>query len=215
MKPRIRGLYVITDKKLIPRDRFFETVEKALRGGADVLQLREKDTPIAEQISLARRLRDLTREYGIPFIVNDFPEVALRSGADGVHIGRGDVSLEEARRILGRHAVIGVSCYGGVEEALDLERRGADYVAFGAVFPTPTKEDAPLMGSLDILREAREKLKIPVVAIGGINKENVEEVLKAGVDAVAVVSAVFGADDPERAARELKSIISRYTGGAR
>ncbi len=213
MKRRIKGLYVITDKSLIPRDRFFEIVEKALKGGADVVQLREKDTPIKEQIEIARELRRLTDLYDVPLIINDYPEVALASRADGVHIGRGDVTIEEARRILGRHAIIGVSCYDGVEEALYLQEKGADYIAIGAVFKSPTKEDAPVLESLDILREAKKKLEVPVVAIGGINAGNLEEVIKTGVDAVAVVSAVFGADDPERAASTLKAIIRKFKGG--
>ncbi|MEW6145562.1 MAG: thiamine phosphate synthase [Thermodesulfobacteriota bacterium] len=210
MKHRLKGLYVITDKKLIPRDRFIETVEKALRGGANVVQLREKDTPADEVVELGKALLKLTRKYGVPLIINDSIEAAKEIGADGVHLGEEDAPVDRAREVLGEDKIIGVSCYGKIERGINAERSGADYVAFGTPFFTPTKpERTPT--SFDVLRVAVSKIKsIPIFAIGGITSKNVDSVLETGVDGIAVITSVFGAEDPEKAARGLSSIAERY-----
>src|SRR5574341_705719 len=205
----LKGLYVITDKKLIPRDRFIETVEKAIRGGAKIIQLREKDTPEEEIIKLGKGLLEITRRYGIPLIINDSPKIAKKVGADGVHLGRGDPGIFEARKLLGSEAVIGVSCYGEIERGLRAEREGADYVAFGALFFTPTKPDRKPT-PFEVLREAKRRIiKIPVFAIGGITKENAQLVLETGVDGLAVITAVFSSPDPEEAARSLAEFFEK------
>ena len=206
----LKGLYVITDKKLIPRDGFLSTVEKAVRGGASVVQLREKDTPGDEIVSLGKALLKVTGKYGVPLIINDSIELAMEIGADGVHLGEDDSDVRHARDALGEGKIIGVSCYGRLERGLNAERDGADYVAFGTPFFTPTKpERTPT--SFDVLREAASGIKsIPIFAIGGITTDNADSVLETGVDGIAVITAVFGSEDPEKAARELASIADKY-----
>ena len=204
------GLYLITDRKLIPRERFAETVEAAVRGGASILQLREKDTPRDEVIGLGKTLLSITKRYGIPLIINDSPELAAEIGADGVHLGEGDTGISHARSVLGSDAIIGVSCYGKMERGLDALAGGADYVAFGTPYDTPTKPGRTPT-PFEVLREAAARIKdIPVFAIGGITAENAADVLETGVSGIAVITSVFGAAEPERAARELADIASAY-----
>lgn len=204
-------MYVITDKKLISRDRFEITVENAIKGGASIVQLREKDSPEEEILRLGTALLKLTKRYGIPLIINDSPELAKEIGADGVHLGENDSSIAHARAILGGEAIIGVSCYGRLERGVNAEREGADYVAFGTPFFTPTKPDRTPT-SFDILKEAKRRIKgIPVFAIGGITPENARSVLETGVDGIAVITSVFGAADPEKASRELASLAATHS----
>ncbi|MGH7889090.1 MAG: thiamine phosphate synthase, partial [Thermodesulfobacteriota bacterium] len=201
------GLYVITDKKLIPRNGFIETVEKAIRGGAKIVQLREKDTPEEKIIRLGKVLLKITRKYGVPLIINDSPELAKEIGADGVHLGEYDPPVSEARKLLGNEAIIGVSCYGKIERGIQAEKDGASYAAFGTPFFTPTKPDRKVT-PFEVLRKAMEKIrKMPIFAIGGINKENAPSVLETGVDGVAVITSVFGSSDPEKAARDLANLF--------
>ncbi len=209
MNYTLNGLYAITDKRLIPRDRFIETVEKALRGGAKIMQLREKDTPEEEVIRLGKGLLGVTRSYGVPLIINDSPKLAREIGADGVHLGREDAGIFEARSLLGGEAIIGVSCYGDIESGLRAEREGADYVVFGTPFFTPTKPDRKPT-PFEVLKEAKRRIiSIPVFAIGGINRENAQSVLKTGVDGIAVITSVFGSPDPEKAAHDLARLLAR------
>ena len=205
----LKGLYVITDKKLIPRDMFIETVEKAIRGGPKIIQLREKDTPEEDIIRLGKELLKITRKYGIPLIINDSPKLAREIGADGVHLGKDDPEISEARSILGDEAIIGVSCYGDIERGLLAEMEGADYVAFGTPFFTPTKPDRKST-PFEVLREAKRRItKIPVFAIGGITKENAQSILETGVDGLAVITAVFSSLNPEEAARSLAEFFEK------
>jgi len=204
----LKGLYVITDQKLIPRDRFIETVEKTIRGGAKIIQLREKDTPEEEIIRLGKELLKITRRYGIPLIINDSPKLAMEIGADGVHLGKDDTEISEARKILGGEAIIGVSCYGDIERGLQAEKEGADYLACGTPFFTPTKPDRKTT-PFEILKEAKRRIKtIPIFAIGGITKGNAKSVLETGVDGIAVITAVFSSPNPEEAARSLADFFS-------
>lgn len=207
---KLRGLYVITDTKLIPRHRFIDTVEAAVRGGATMVQLREKDTPRDEVVRLGRELLAVTRRYGALLIINDHPSVAQEVGADGAHVGREDPPVAEARALLGPQAIIGASCYGDVARAVAAEHDGADYVAFGTPFPSPTKTKRTDI-SLEIFRQAKQQVKVPVFAIGGITLDNAQQVIDAGADGIAVVSGVFGAVDVEAAARAL----ARLFGGER
>lgn len=207
MRHSLKGLYLITDKKLIPRYRFIETVEKAIRGGAQIIQLREKDTPEEEIIRLGKELLKITRKYGIPLIINDSPKLAKEIGADGVHLGGDDPGIFEARRLLDGEAIIGVSCYSEIERGMRAERKGADYVAFGTPFFTPTKPDRKPT-PFETLKEAKRRItRIPVFAIGGISRENAQLVLKTGVDGIAVITSVFSLPDPEEAARSLASFF--------
>jgi thiamine-phosphate pyrophosphorylase len=204
---KLRGLYVITDTKLIPRQRFVETVEAAVRGGATMVQLREKEASQEEVIRLGRELLPVTRRCGALLIINDHPAVAKAVGADGAHVGREDPPVSEARALLGPGAIIGASCYGDVTRAVAAEQAGADYVAFGTPFPSPTKTKRTDI-SLGIFREVKQHVKVPVFAIGGVTIDNVRQVIDAGADGIAVVSGVFAAADVEAAAHALAQLFA-------
>jgi thiamine-phosphate pyrophosphorylase len=211
MSYSLKGLYAITDKRLIPRDRFIETVERAIRGGAKIVQLREKDTPEEEIIKLGKRLLEITRRYEVPLIINDSPRLTKAIGADGVHLGKDDSEISDARKLLGSEAIIGVSCYGDIERSLRAEREGADYVAFGTPFFTPTKPERKPT-PFEVLREAKRRItRISVFAIGGINIENAQSILETGVDGIAVITSIFGSPDPEKAAQSLADLFEKYT----
>lgn len=199
-----RGLYVITRDGEQP-EALDASVRKALKGGAAVVQLREKAP--SEREHKARLLRSICREFGVPLIINDDAELAARSGADGVHLGRDDLSIAEARAMLGGQSVIGLSCYDSLERAEEAAAQGADYVAFGRFFSSRTKPLAS-PAHLDTLRAARSQLAIPIVAIGGITIKNGRGLVEAGADLLAVVDAVFGEDDPETAARGMLSLFA-------
>ncbi len=202
MSFELSGLYAITDRKLIPQNRFAETVESAIKGGAKLIQLREKNAPDDETVRKGKTLLEIARKYKIPLIINDSPQLAKKIGADGVHLGGDDTSVAEARKLLGEKAVVGVSCYGEIERGINAEKEGANYAAFGTPYFTPTKPDRKPT-PFKTLREAKAKLKIPVFAIGGITPENVADVLETGVDGIAVITAIFGEEDTEDAARRL------------
>jgi thiamine-phosphate pyrophosphorylase len=194
----LHGLYVITDSALIPDNQFSQRVAAALRGGARIVQYRDKRDLPAMRLKLATEMVYLCREHGALSIINDDVELALCVGADGVHIGKDDAALAHARTRLGQGAIIGVSCYNRLDLALEAEQQGADYVAFGAFFPSPTKPDA-ILASLELLRAAKAQLTIPTCAIGGITVENAQALVDAGADMLAVISDVFAADDIEAA----------------
>jgi thiamine-phosphate pyrophosphorylase len=197
-----RGLYAITREGYPDAAALAEAVAASLRGGAAVVQYRAKSAAAETE---ARVLLDVCRAAGVPFIVNDDVALALRVGADGVHLGRDDAGLAEARDLLGGGAIIGVSCYDSVERALHAEAAGADYVAFGRFFPSRTKPGASC-ARLDTLAAARQRLRVPIVAIGGITAENGGSLLKAGASVLAVIDGVFGAADPERAAERFRAL---------
>lgn len=197
------GLYVIT-REQDSGDTLADAVRKALHGGAAVVQHRQKSPQYREPD--ARRVLAICREFGIPLIINDDIELAGRIGADGVHLGRDDRSIAQARAALGSGTIIGVSCYDSLERADAAAAAGADYVAFGRFFPSRTKPLAS-PAHLATLREARARLKIPIVAIGGITVANGACLLQAGAGLLAVVDGVFGEDDPERAARAFQSLF--------
>ncbi|NLC71217.1 MAG: bifunctional hydroxymethylpyrimidine kinase/phosphomethylpyrimidine kinase [Desulfuromonadaceae bacterium] len=200
----ISGLYAITDGN---RDgRLVARVGAALRGGARMVQYREKEGTDEERIAIARELKELCQAAGALLIVNDSPALALACQADGVHLGQQDMAIAEARAILGRGKIIGVSTRT-VELARKAEQEGADYIGVGAMFPTGTKSDAIVIGPQK-LAEIRREVKIPIVAIGGISRDNASEVLAAGADVVAVVSALMQDPDPTLAAREFSLLFN-------
>lgn len=209
MKDRLKGLYVITDSTIVARSEFLSRVEAALDGGANVLQLREKGVSYDEVASIGRQVVKLTASRGVPLIVNDFPLLAREIGAQGVHLGESDPPIEFAREVLGEGAIIGVSCYSALERGIYAQEKGADYVAFGTPYPTPTKPGRKPT-PFSVLIEAKRILRIPVFAIGGITAQNAREVLATGVDGIAVVTSVFGASNPKRAAEELSAIIREF-----
>ncbi|WP_042699486.1 thiamine phosphate synthase [Thermococcus sp. PK] len=194
-------LYVITDRRLKPE---VESVKEALEGGATSIQLRIKNAPTREMIEIGKEIRKLTEEYDAFYFVDDRVDVALATNADGVQLGLEDMPISLARDIA-PNLVIGASVYS-LEEALHAEKEGADYLGAGSVFPTSTKKDVRVIG-IEGLRRIVESVKIPVVAIGGINHENVKEVLKTGVDGVAVISAIMGAENVKKATEEMRRIV--------
>ena len=196
-------LYVCTDRCLMSSPTIEESVEKAIKGGAGVIQLREKDASGRSFLQIAESVHAITRRYGIPLIINDRVDIALAVGAEGVHLGQDDIPARDARRIIGPDMILGVSA-SSLEEARQAERDGADYLGVGAMNPTMTKSDADTV-TVDELKAIRAAVSIPIVIIGGINFSTIGHYKGIGVDGIAVVSAVVAADDPERAARELKA----------
>ncbi|MDR3446409.1 MULTISPECIES: thiamine phosphate synthase [unclassified Dyella] len=200
-----RGLYVITDG---PRRDLLETVAQALAGGARLLQYRDKTTDHSRRLDEARALRALCAARDVPMIVNDDVELARAAGAAGVHLGEDDCNVAAARAVLGESAIIGVSCYDSLERARDLASAGADYIAFGAFFPSPTKPHAR-RASFDLLRQSAA-LGVPRVAIGGITPDNGGSLIDAGADYLAVISAVFGDPDVRGAAERFAQLFTSH-----
>lgn len=203
----LTGLYAITDSQLTPGAALAPAVEAALRGGARVIQYRDKGSDTARRQQEAEALNALCRAHGALLIVNDDVELAATAGAAGVHLGRDDPQLTAARKRLGSGAIIGVSCYNQLPRAQAAAEQGADYVAFGRFFTSLTKPDA-VAATPELLREARRALDLPLVAIGGITPENGGLLLEAGADMLAVIHGVFGQADIEAAARRFAVLFS-------
>ncbi len=199
-------LYAVTDRAWVGRQTLYEQVECAIRGGVTCLQLREKELDIGSFFEEAEKIKLLCNKSNVPFIVNDNVEIAVKCGADGVHIGQEDMAAAEVRRIIGKDMILGVSAQT-VEQAKKAEQDGADYLGVGAVFPTSTKLDAADV-PYDTLKEICASVKIPVVAIGGIKRENIKMLSGSGISGIAVVSAIFAAEDIENECRILKEITS-------
>ena len=200
-------LYVILDRAAARGRELPALLEAVLAGGGRVVQLREKTMPMAELFPLARTLRERCRRAGALFIVNDRADLALALGADGLHVGQEDLPAAAARRILRPGMILGVSTHDE-PQARRAREDGADYIAVGSIFPTGTKAGFQLVG-LDLLRELRPRLGVPVVAIGGITEANAAQVMEAGADAAAVISAVCGTPDPREATARLLEVMRR------
>lgn len=204
-------LYAVTDRRWLKEgETLTEVCREVLKGGATFLQVREKDLDPASFAREAGELKALCAAIHVPFVVNDSVEIALETGADGVHVGQSDIRGRDIRAMLGPDRILGISA-GTVEEAVAAERAGADYIGVGAVFGTSTKKDARNL-TVERLREISGAVGIPVVAIGGINGENLPRLSGSGVDGVAVVSALFGAERPGEAAAELARLAREMTG---
>ena len=199
-KALTRGLYAITDTELIPADRLLAVVEQALLGGVRLLQYRNKRDSRQQRRRQAAALNELCRAHAVPLLINDDVALAVEVGAAGVHLGKDDMEPAAARQRLGAGAIIGISCYNRLEPALAAARAGADYVAFGSFFPSPTKPEA-VRAEPDLLRQAKALLSLPIVAIGGITPANGKALLEAGADYLAVISGVFGQPDSRAAAQ--------------
>lgn len=195
-------LYAVTDRAWLQERKLAEDVEKALIGGATFVQLREKDASFEEFVEQAKEVKEVCKKYNVPFVINDNIEVALAVDADGVHVGQSDMETGSVREKLGKDKIIGVSTRT-IEEALLAQERGADYLGVGAMFQTSTKLDAADV-TFDELKAICGAVKIPIVAIGGINNHNVAELRGTGIDGVAVVSAIFAAVDIPKATSEMK-----------
>lgn len=197
-------LYAVTDRAWVGKQSLYEQVESALKGGATCVQLREKKLDDAAFLDEAIKIGALCKNYGVPFFINDNVEVAIKCHADGIHVGQDDMKAAEVRKKVGNDMIIGVSVHS-VEEALEAVKNGADCLGVGAVFSTSTKVDANVLPK-ETLRDICAAVDIPVVAIGGINKSNISALSGSGVDGVALVSAIFGADDIENECRLLKKL---------
>ena len=200
-------LYAVTDRAWVGRQTLPEQVEAALKGGATCVQLREKELDGTALLEEAKVLAALCRRYGVPLIINDNVEVALASGADGVHVGQDDLTVEQVRRLAGDRLIVGVSAHT-VEQALAAQAGGADYLGVGAVFATATKSDAHVLPR-ETLAEICRAVDIPVVAIGGIGEDNLLQLAGTGVDGAALVSAIFSAPDIEGQCRKLRALSER------
>jgi len=199
------SLYLVTDRKLAGQRNLLEVVQKAIKGGVTVVQLREKDLSAREFYELGIRIKELLPP-DVPLLIDDRLDLALAIGTDGLHLGQRDLPVEIARKLLGPPAIIGLS----VENLSQLQaakQLPVDYLAISPVFSTPTKTDTGPAWGLDGLKAARKLTDLPLVAIGGINASNAAAVIEAGADGIAVVSAICAAPDPEEAARQLKKII--------
>ncbi len=204
-------LYAVTDRHWLGKETLSEQVEKALRGGATFIQLREKNMEKQALLEEAREIQSLCREYGVPFVINDYADFAAEIGADGVHVGQKDLAGQDVRKIIGPDKILGVSAKT-VEQAKAAEAMGADYLGVGAVFETGSKEDAAQI-SHETVEEICKAVNIPVIGIGGITGENVELLSGRGLCGVAVISAIFGRTDIEKATAELKEKVKEMVEG--
>ncbi len=203
---RLPGLYVIIDTQALVKGRsHIDVASQAIRGGAKTIQLRDKLQSKRELLPIAQQLRNLCAEHGVLFIINDYLDLSLATDADGLHLGQSDLSIRVARQLLPIDKILGCSTTT-VNQAIAAESEGADYIAVGSIYPTTSKETVEVVGS-DRLRQIRQAVTLPLIAIGGIAKDNVAEVMAAGADSVAVISAVVQAEDVEEAARKISETL--------
>lgn len=203
---RLRGLYAVTGEVSSPEE-LVDRAARAIHGGAVLVQYRDKSNDTARRQREAAALLELCRSTSIPLIINDDVALARVIGADGVHLGKDDAPLAKARAALGQEALIGVSCYNSLGRALQARDAGADYIAFGSFFPSSTKP-AAVRAAPDLLRAARSRIDLPIVAIGGITPENGAQLIEAGADLLAVIHGVFGVPDPEHAAHRYAALFT-------
>ncbi|SKA78422.1 thiamine-phosphate diphosphorylase [Caloramator quimbayensis] len=192
-------LYLVTDRNILKNNDFSKAVEQAILGGVTLVQLREKDISTREFYNIALNIKKITDKYDIPLIINDRLDIALSIDAAGLHVGQKDMPADIARKLIGKDKILGVSVCS-VDEARKAEKDGADYIGVGAVFPTSTKKDADAV-SIERLKEIKESVSIPVVAIGGINENNAVLLKAAKIDGIAVVSCILGKDNIKQAAK--------------
>ena len=197
-------LYAVTDRSWTGRQTLPQQIEEALKGGATIVQLREKNLDFDSFVNEATEVKKICEKYGVPLIINDNVQVALQSGADGVHVGLEDMSVKDIRKLVGSDFIVGATAKT-VTQAKKAEDEGADYIGVGAVFPSPTKTNA-IRITVNELKEICDCVSIPAVAIGGINRDNMKEISGGGMKGVALVSAIFGADDIESECKILKEL---------
>ena len=210
MMKQIGKLHILTDTVLQSRFSHMEITRLAIAGGADTIQYRQKSGSTREMIEIARNMKRLCSEAGVTFIVNDRLDVAIAAEADGVHLGQDDFPIPMARDLLGEGRIIGGSA-ATLDEARKCLSEGADYVGFGPVYPTSSKDDAGPVSGIDILKQVVEVIPLPIIAIGGVSAENIPDVMRAGAHGIAVISAVCCQDDPEEATRALYQALNKGT----
>ncbi|MBE6072099.1 MAG: thiamine phosphate synthase [Clostridium butyricum] len=203
MKPNIDySVYLVTDRDLMSTETLEEAIEEAIKGGCTLIQLREKECSSLDFYNTAVNVKRITDKYSIPLLINDRLDIAQAVDAAGVHVGQSDLPLTIVRKILGNEKIIGVST-GNLEEALIAQKDGADYLGIGAIYSTGTKKDATEI-SMEELKKIRENIKIPIVVIGGINKERIKDFKGINIDGLAIVSAIIAQKDIKRATEEIK-----------
>lgn len=195
-------LYFITDSTTVPEERFLPVVEAACKGGATIIQLREKNRSTREYMQLAEAVHNVTSRYNVPLIIDDRVDVALAIGAEGVHVGQTDMPVHIARKLMGKDKIVGATTKT-VPQALEAYEQGADYLGVGAIYPTTTKV-ITILTSVDTLKAIVKAVPINVNAIGGLNKDNIDVLKGSGISGICAVSAIMKANDPENATRELK-----------
>ena len=205
---QIGKLHILTDTVLQSRFSHMEITRLAIAGGADTIQYRQKSGSTREMIEIAQDLKRLCSEAGVTFIVNDRLDVAIAAEADGVHLGQDDFPIPKARQLLGEGRIIGGSA-ATLDEARKCLSEGADYVGFGPVYPTSSKDDAGPVSGIDILKQVVEIIPLPIIAIGGVDAENIPDVMRAGARGIAVISAVCCQDDPEGATKSLYQVLNK------
>lgn len=203
-------LYFITDSTSVSDEKFLNVVEEACKGGATIIQLREKERSTREYMELAEKVHEVTKKYGIPLIIDDRVDVALAVDAEGVHLGQSDMPVAAARKLMGEEKIIGATTKT-VPQALEAYKQGADYLGVGAIYPTTTKVKTVLT-SVETLSDIVKSVPIKVNAIGGLNKDNIYVLKGSGIDGICAVSAIMKADDPCAAVRELKSAFLELKG---
>ncbi len=201
------SLYLVTDKS-DNVEEFLNTIEEAIKGGVSVVQIREKTAETLDFYNLALKVKEITTRYNVPLIINDRVDVALAIDADGVHVGQSDMPCDITRKLIGPDKILGVSAHN-IKEAKKAEKDGADYLGSGAVFPTPTKDDANRITKKD-LKEITDSVNIPVVAIGGINLDNANELKDTGIKGLSVVSAIMSSENPKKSSEELLKIFKNF-----
>ncbi|MBP1536805.1 MAG: thiamine phosphate synthase [Ruminococcus sp.] len=210
MKNLDTRIYFITDSTPYTEQEFLDRVRSALRGGVSLIQLREKERSTREYIDLAHKVGALAQEFGVPLIIDDRIDVALASGVQGVHLGQSDMPIKTARKILGDDFIIGATAKT-VEQAVEAFEQGADYLGVGAIYPTTTKVKTVLT-STEMLDKICKAVPIPVNAIGGLNKDNIDVLKGIGISGICAVSAIMKADDPENAVKELSAAVKEKLG---
>ena len=205
MKNLDLSLYLVTDKS-DDVEKFLKTIEEGIKGGVSVVQIREKTAETLDFYDLALKVKEITRKYNVPLIINDRVDVALAIDADGVHVGQSDMPCDVTRKLIGEDKILGVSA-ATIDEARKAEEDGADYIGTGAVFPTATKDDAPSITKQD-LKDVVDSISIPVVAIGGITLENASQLKDTGIAGLSVVSAIMSAENPKKASQDLLNIFN-------
>lgn len=198
-------LYAVTDRRWSDNDTFYNHIEESLEGGVTFLQLREKNLDTDSFFKEAIKIKELCKKYNVPFIINDNVEIALKSNADGIHVGQDDMDVKEVRKLIGKDKILGVSVQT-VEQALLAQSQGANYLGVGSIFTTTSKDDAKSV-SINTLKEICNAVNIPVVAIGGIDKDNVKQLSQTGISGIAVISAIYANKNIKSATMKLKELI--------
>ncbi len=202
----LTGLYVIADAACIGKDEIITKTEEVLVAGVKIIQYRDKINSQKDRHKISEQLRKLTHGYNCLLLINDDAQLAKLIDADGVHLGKDDISVKQARKLLGKNKVIGASCYTQIENAQTAINASADYIAFGSFYPSSTKPDAPRAG-IELITKTKKQYNTPVCAIGGITPKNATKLLNEGVDMIAVISAIFNASSPKQAVQEYLSLM--------